>query len=75
MLLEGVDALELPLSVLRNDHCDLLVEGSQRCAGLVAQGRGVADLPTGVMGVIRAVAAGGGVSLRGRRLARVRRPS
>lgn len=41
MLLEGVDALDLPLSVLR-DLCDLFVEGAQRCARLVAEGRSVA---------------------------------
>lgn len=41
VLLEGVDALDLPLSVLR-DLCDLFVEGSQRCARLVAEGRSVA---------------------------------
>jgi len=41
VLLEGVDALDLPLSVLR-DLCDLFVEGAQRCARLVAEGRSVA---------------------------------
>jgi len=41
VLLEGVDALDLPLGVLR-DLCDLFVEGSQRCARLVAEGRSVA---------------------------------
>jgi hypothetical protein len=39
--LEGVDALDLPLSVLR-DLCDLFVEGAQRSARLVAEGRSVA---------------------------------
>jgi len=41
VLLEGVDAADLPLSVLR-DLCDLFVEGAQRCARLVAEGRSVA---------------------------------
>jgi hypothetical protein len=38
--LEGVDAHDLSLGVLR-DLCDLFLEGSQRCARLVAEGRSV----------------------------------
>jgi hypothetical protein len=41
VLLEGVDALDLPLSVLR-DLSDLFLEGAQRSARLVAEGRSVA---------------------------------
>lgn len=41
MLLEGVDALDLPLSVLR-DLSDLFLEGAQRSARLVAEGRSMA---------------------------------
>lgn len=40
-LLEGVEALDLSMSVLR-DLCDLFVEGAQRSARLVAEGRSVA---------------------------------
>lgn len=40
-VLEGVEALDLPMSVLR-DLCDLFVEGAQRSARLVAEGRSVA---------------------------------
>lgn len=40
-LLEGVDAHDLPLGVLR-DICDLFLEGAQRCARLMAEGRSVA---------------------------------
>lgn len=39
--LEGVDALDLSLGVLR-DLCDLFLEGAQRSARLVAEGRSVA---------------------------------
>ncbi len=41
ILLEGVDALDLPLGVLR-DLSDLFLEGAQRSARLVAEGRSVA---------------------------------
>ena len=41
VLLEGVDALDLPVGLLR-DLCDLMIEGAQRCARLVAEGRSVA---------------------------------
>ena len=41
VVLEGVDALDLSVGVLR-DLCDLLLEGSQRSARLVAEGRSVA---------------------------------
>jgi hypothetical protein len=41
VLLEGVDALDLSLGVFR-DLCDLLLEGAQRSARLVAEGRSVA---------------------------------
>lgn len=41
VLLEGVDALDLPLAVLR-ELCDLFLEGAQRSARLVAEGRSVA---------------------------------
>jgi hypothetical protein len=41
VLLEGVDALDLSVSVLR-DLCDLLVEGAQRATRLAAEGRSVA---------------------------------
>jgi hypothetical protein len=41
VLLEGVDALDLPLGVLR-DLCDLFVVGAPRGARLVAEGRSVA---------------------------------
>lgn len=40
-MLEGVDALDLSLSVLR-DLCDLFVEGAQRSARLLVEGRSVA---------------------------------
>jgi hypothetical protein len=40
-LLEGVEALDLSMSVLR-DLCDLFVEGAQRSARLVAEGRSLA---------------------------------
>lgn len=40
-LLEGVEALNLSMSVLR-DLCDLFVEGAQRSARLVAEGRSLA---------------------------------
>ena len=40
ILLEGVDALDLPLSILR-DLCDLLTEGSQRAVRLAVEGRSV----------------------------------
>lgn len=39
--LEGVEALDLSMSVLR-DLCDLFVEGAQRSARLVAEGRSLA---------------------------------
>ncbi len=39
--LEGVDALDMPLSLLR-DLCDLLVEGAQRATRLAVEGRSVA---------------------------------
>jgi hypothetical protein len=42
VLLEGVSALDLPLSVL-GALCDLLVEGAQRCARLLGEGRSVAQ--------------------------------
>ena len=41
ILLEGVDASDLSLSVLR-DLCALLVEGSQRAARLAVEGRSIA---------------------------------
>lgn len=41
VVLEGVDALDLSVGVLR-DLCDLLLEGAQRSARLVAEGRSVA---------------------------------
>lgn len=41
VLLDGVDALDMPLSLLR-DLCDLLVEGSQRATRLAVEGRSVA---------------------------------
>ena len=41
VVLEGVDALDLSVGVLR-DLCDLLLEGSQRSARLMAEGRSVA---------------------------------
>jgi hypothetical protein len=41
VVLEGVDALDLSVGVLR-DLCDLLLEGSQRSARLLAEGRSVA---------------------------------
>ena len=41
VVLEGVDALDLSMAVLR-DLCDLLLDGSQRCARLAAEGRSVA---------------------------------
>ena len=41
VLLEGVDALNLSLGVLR-DLCDLFLEGAQKSARLVAEGRSVA---------------------------------
>jgi hypothetical protein len=41
VLLEGVDALDLSMGVLR-DLCDLFVEGAQRSARLMAEGRSVA---------------------------------
>ncbi len=42
--LEGVDALDLSLGLLR-DLCDLFLEGAQRSARLVAEGRSVARGP------------------------------
>ncbi len=39
--LEGVEAFDLPFVVLR-DLCDVFVEGAQRCARLVGEGRSVA---------------------------------
>lgn len=47
MLLEGVDARDLALVVLR-DLCDLLLEGAQRSARLVAEGRSGARGPAPV---------------------------
>lgn len=44
VLLEGVDARDLALGVLR-DLCDLFLEGSQRSARLVAEGRSGARGP------------------------------
>lgn len=41
VLLEGVDARDLSLGVLR-DLCDLFIEGAQRSARLVGEGRSVA---------------------------------
>jgi len=41
VVLEGVDALDLPIGVLR-DLCDFLIEGAQRSARLMAEGRSVA---------------------------------
>jgi hypothetical protein len=41
VLLEGVDALDLSLGVLR-ELCDLFLEGAQRSARLMAEGRSVA---------------------------------
>jgi hypothetical protein len=41
VLLEGVDALDLSIGVLR-DLCDLFLEGAQRSARLMAEGRSVA---------------------------------
>jgi hypothetical protein len=41
VVLEGVDALDLSVAVLR-DLCDLFLEGSQRSARLIAEGRSVA---------------------------------
>jgi len=41
VVLEGVDALDLSVSVLR-DLCDLLIEGAQRSARLMGEGRSVA---------------------------------
>lgn len=41
VLLDGVDALDMPLSLLR-DLCDLLVEGTQRATRLAIEGRSVA---------------------------------
>lgn len=41
VVLEGVEALDLSIALLR-DLCDLLIEGAQRCARLVAEGRSVA---------------------------------
>ena len=41
VVLEGVDARDLSMAVLR-DLCDLLLEGSQRSARLAAEGRSVA---------------------------------
>lgn len=41
VVLEGVDALDMPLSLLR-DVCDLLVEGTQRATRLAVEGRSVA---------------------------------
>lgn len=44
VLLEGVDAGDLSLGVLR-DLCDLFLEGAQRCSRLVAEGRSGARGP------------------------------
>jgi hypothetical protein len=41
VVLEGVDALDLSMGVLR-DLCDFLIEGAQRSARLMAEGRSVA---------------------------------
>lgn len=41
IVLEGVDALDLPLGVL-GDLCELLLRGAQRSARLVAEGRSIA---------------------------------
>ncbi len=43
VLLEGVDARDLSLGVLR-DLCDIFIEGAQRSARLVGEGRSIARI-------------------------------